>query len=53
MEPCKSKILEKKPKTPTSSSLPSPHAYKPPIMKSNEDTIRDTYHSLEERVLNF
>ena len=42
--------IRKNPKTPTSSPLPSPHAYETTIIKSNEDTVGDTYHSLEERV---
>lgn len=42
--------IRKNPKTPTSSPLPSPHAYETTIIKSDEDTVGDTYHSLEERV---
>ena len=43
-ESCKSK-------TPTSStSLPSPLNYETSIIESNKDTVRDTYHSLKEKV---
>ena len=43
-ESCKSK-------TPTSStSLPSPLNYETSIIESIKDTVRDTYHSLKEKV---
>ena len=40
-----------KSKTPTSSpSLPTPLIYETSIIESNKDTVRDTYHALEEKV---
>ena len=47
----KTKTLKNNPKTPTSlPSLPSPLAYETPIIESKEDTVEDTYHSLEEKM---
>ena len=42
----KTKTLKNNPKTPT--SLPS--LLETPIIESKEDTVEDTYHSLEEKV---
>ena len=51
LETCKSETLENNPKTLTSPPLlVFPLVYETPIVKSNNDTARDTYRSLEVKV---